>query len=278
MMPSKLLRFVSWNLQGQPRLDTLTDPSLDWHLLAFQEGTVDSIPALTNGLSDHGIDHEMVTAKDRLPPAVLHATGLTYFSGIVVRPPFHLVDADVLPVPSPERTLAATVNGAGVSLTAASLALPPGVRWGQAKPRQALLIADWLDQTRGSVVFGIDANTPHTEQYRPDAEPFWKAEWFYDDEQLLLGVAGQRRHRLQDVYRDVWLADPARRTGLTAGQPLAVSHVAPRGRGRREVVRYDAIWATSDVGVHDVAYCWDGKGFAGSDHGLVRAALSVPQG
>lgn len=271
------LHFISWNMQGDPRLATLTDPAHPWEVLAFQEGTRRSIPALRAGLRERGVSHDMATASEHLPDAVLAATGLTYFSGIVVRHPYRLADPRVLNVPSPERTLATTVDGPTGRFTAASLALPPGVSWGQAKPRQALLIADWLQSIRGPVIFGIDANTPRGEVHRRNAEPFWEAEWFYDDERLLLGGDGDRLHTLRDVYRDVWLADGTRRADLPTGAPLAVSHLAHRGSRPREPVRYDCIWATPNVGVEEVAYHWDeeARGFGGSDHGLVRARLRL---
>jgi hypothetical protein len=237
-MTEQPLRFVSWNLQGRPRLETLTDPRFSWDVLAFQEGTRESIPALAAGLREHGVQFDMATADQHLSHAVLAATGLTYFSGIAVRHPYGLTDPQVLAVPSPERTLVARVDGPAGRWTAASLALPPGVSWKQAKPRQALLIAEWLHSLSGTVIFGIDANTPRSELHLPEATPFWESRWFYEDERALLGAEHERRHGLRDVYRDAWLADPDRRSHLRGGDPLAVSHFASRGPGRpRERVR-----------------------------------------
>ena len=59
-------------------------------------------------------------------------------------------------VPFPERTIVCDFG----DWIACSFHAPPGVSWGILKPRQAVVIANWLKQVKKPIWFGIDANTP----------------------------------------------------------------------------------------------------------------------
>lgn len=236
---------------------------LSWQLCFIQEATPRGFDAFAAAV---GAD-DAVSASQRLPADVLAAVGLTYFSAVLVRKPVRIISARPLEVPCPERTLAATVDIDGFRITAASLALPPGVTWGPAKPRQALLLARWLAERAGPVIFGIDANTPRIEH--PDLA---QNIWWHDDEARLLGI--ERSHDARDVYREHLRATGALPATGT-GKPLAVSFERHGGRGVRVPCRYDAIYATPEWRVRGAAYHYDAGRDAGSDHGYVTAALRM---
>jgi len=258
---------ISWNVRGLATRGRARKAAelagRSWQLCLIQEATPDGFEEFAAAA---GAD-DAVAVSQHLPEDVLAAEGLTYFCAVLVRQPARLVAVRALDVPSPERTLAATVDVGGSRFTAASLALPPGVNWGPAKPRQALLLARWLAERAGPVIFGIDANTPKTERADLAANTWWHA-----DEARLLGV--ERRHDARDVYRDYLHATGALPAAGSQG-PLAVSFERHGGRGRRVPCRYDAIYATPEWHVDDAAYHYNAGRTAGSDHGYVTATLRL---
>ena len=158
---TRRLRFIQWNINGFSTLRGQGDllASLPWDVAALQEVTTGAWPQL-RGLAD-----DAEAAVRRLPP--LAGDPPRYHAALLVRRPFELRDAAVLrDVPSPERTLVGTVTVEEVAITVASLAVPPGVSWGDAgKGRQAARYAAWLrDRTRPTVV-GMDANSPKWDRW-----------------------------------------------------------------------------------------------------------------
>ena len=261
------LDVISWNVRGLAargrarKAAELADRA--WQVCLIQEATPDGLEEFAAAA---GAD-EAVGAHQRLPDDVLGAAGLTYFCAVLIRGPARLVAAHTLDVPSPERALAATVDADGHRFTAASLALPPGVNWGPAKARQALLIARWLSERTGPVIFGIDANTPKAEHPDLAQNTWWRA-----DEARLLGA--DRSHDARGVYRDHLTATGTMPDSDTDG-PLAVSFERHGGRGRHVPCRYDAIYATPEWQVDDAGYHHDAGRAAGSDHGYVTARLRI---
>ena len=261
------LDVISWNVHGLAARGRARKAAelaeRPWQVCLVQEATPDGLEEFAAAA---GAD-DVVGAHQRLPDDVLAADGLTYFCAVLVREPARLVAARTLDVPSPERALAATVDLDGRRFAAASLALPPGVNWGPAKPRQALLITRWLAERAGPAMFGIDANTPKAEH--PDLA---QNTWWHADEARLLGA--DRGHDARDVYREHLTATGTLPTSDTDG-PLAVSFERHGGRGHRVPCRYDAIYATPEWHVDDADYHYDAGRAAGSDHGYVTATLRI---
>lgn len=126
-------------------------------------------------------------------------------------------------------------------------------------------VPDWLRDRPGPVVVGIDRNAPKWERH-----DLVQDEWSNTWGPLLYGAG--RAHDLRDVYRDYLAAHPelaARVRQASPDGPLAITH-----RRRGTECRYDAIYASPELAVEDVEHHLDAALNAGSDHALVRAALS----
>jgi endonuclease/exonuclease/phosphatase family metal-dependent hydrolase len=263
--PSKeVVRVVDWNLNGatgiERKLALLAD--LDWDVLLLQEVTASTWEALLS-LGEAGVWSRPHLPELFRPPR--------YHSAVVVRNGWGLTDSGPVPdVPSPERTITSVIARGAARIVVASLALPPGVAWGDAgKGRQADRIASWLAARELPTIVGIDANTPRWD--RPQLED---CVWWNPQEPLLLGV--DRRHDLRDAYRAVLDADPQRRAAIFTERPdgpLAVTHVRGRGANRVEC-RYDHVLVSPEVEVLALDHVWDDALEAGSDHALLRAVLN----
>jgi hypothetical protein len=259
------LTVLDWNLDGFTGLDGKLAllGSLDWDVLLLQEVTASSWDRL------RGLGAASAWSGDHLPDL---ARPPRYHSAVIVGEGWRLTDTGPVPdVPSPERTATATIERDGLRCEAASLALPPGVGWGDAgKGRQADRLACWLGDRHLPTVVGIDANTP-----REDRPRLSECVWWNEDEPLLLGA--ERVHDLRDAYRDVLRRDPARRAEILERHPdgpLAVSHLRGRGRARTPC-RYDHVLVSPAFEVDEVEYRWDDAVEAGSDHALVVAHLTL---
>ncbi len=126
--------------------------------------------------------------------------------------------------------------------------------------------ADWLAEHRGSMLFGVDANSPYLDH--PDPQR-WQPSMVGDA--TLVGP--HPRHHLTDAFYR-WLDDHPEeleriRTERPDG-PLAVSYVTS-GAGR--AVRYDHLFVTDHLLVEDITY--RPPGADGSDHGAVLAKLAL---
>ena len=201
------LRVIDWNLDGFTALDSKLEllARLDWDVCFFQEVTDETWSRLRQ------LGSCAVWSGDYLPPL---AAPPRYKSAIVSRDGWRLSEGGVLAqVPSPERTAVATLEREDHEVSVASLALPPGVAWGDAgKGRQADRIACWLRDRRRPAFIGIDANTPKWD--RPNLAD---CEWWNKQEPLLLGE--KRIHDLRDVYREVLGRDPRRQAAVFADAP-----------------------------------------------------------
>jgi endonuclease/exonuclease/phosphatase family metal-dependent hydrolase len=203
---------------------------------------------------------------------------------ILVSPHLALSDVRLLDgLPAPERSLIATVRAeAGRGFQVGSFHAPPGATWHEAKPETFRLIARFLAEQEGPVVFGMDANSPKVDH--PD---FSKSRWYVNDprpppggkrppgEEILIGP--EPSHRLRDVLR-TWLEDhPEEFNRLMSSRPdgpLAVSHNTGH-KGKFVPRRYYHIWASPEFGVAGVRYSYDESIAAGSDHSLVVADLEL---
>lgn len=154
------MRFVSWNLNGfavDEQAALLRDTA--WDVCAVQEvTTIEAFDALLATVKATGVcARSLIASTDRQ---------FKYVAGLLARPPWALRDAAVLPAPSPERALQGTAGTAELSVSVASMALPPASSpaWGSAlKVEQASVIARWLATLHGPAVIGIDANTPRVD-------------------------------------------------------------------------------------------------------------------
>jgi endonuclease/exonuclease/phosphatase family metal-dependent hydrolase len=129
--------------------------------------------------------------------------------------------------------------------------------------------ADWLAEHNGSMLFGVDANSPYVDHPDPAR---WQPSMAGDA--TLIGP--QPRHRLTDaLYR--WLEEHPEdlervRTERPDG-PLAISYETS-GAGRP--VRYDHLFVTDDLRVETITY--RPPAADGSDHGVVLARLTTQFG
>jgi endonuclease/exonuclease/phosphatase (EEP) superfamily protein YafD len=256
---------IDWNLDGFTGLDAKLDllRRFRWDVLLLQEVTESS------WLQLRGLGAAGAWSGDHLPTL---GQPPRYRSAIVVADGWSVTDTGPVPdVPSPERTATATIVRDGFRCEVASLALPPGVSWGDAgKGRQADRLACWLRERDGPTIVGIDANTPKWDLPRLN-----ECEWWNPQEELLFG--SERIHDLRDAYRDLLRHDPARREAILRERPdgpLAVSYL--RDHGRAEIAcRYDHVLVSPAFEVLDVRYLFDEAVEAGSDHALIMAELGL---
>ena len=265
------LRFASWNINYRllkpGHLDLIQE--IDADVLALQEVNVKFHEALEN--------KKLYSCSDcslRINPAPPNATN-DYWRGcsLFARTSFFFSEARTLDSTKfPEQTLIAEIDVAGVPLTVCSFHTPPGKRRksrlagdrpGREKVEFLQSIAKWLVSREALTVFGIDANTPETEDL--GADNVWHSNFWRVGESALLGEPPDRIHKLDDTYRTYVKANP-----LRLGEPLGASY--KRGT---QFCRYDFIYATPDLGIQNVKYCYDAvKGL--SDHGIVVADLELP--
>ena len=255
------VKVVDWNVNG---FATTGQPdllgSLDWDIACLQEVTEDSWP-LFRAAADHG---DM--AFNHLPP--LAGSGPRFACAILTRGHASINDFMLLPdMPSPERAATARVTLGTRQIWVGSWASPPGVSWGKAgKGRQVRRFAAWLRDRDAPVVFGMDRNAPKWEHHDLADD-----EWWNDREPLMFGP--NRVHDLRDTFRDYLANNPdaaARTRALRPDGPLAVTYE----RAGHDC-RYDAIYASPEFTVHHIDHHWDEARAAGSDHGLVSAALEL---
>lgn len=159
----------------------------------------------------------------------------------------------------------------GREVTAISAALPPGSMWGRsAKVGQADAIDRAVQDVGSPVVIGMDRNGPRFERWDPDTTEWWAEDpaHFFD---------GRASHGCVDVL-DRWHADNAEALRHAMHErpdgPREVSYIEQRAD---PVVhrRYDNIMTDDAFEVRDVRYRYREAIAAGSDHGLVEAAVSL---
>jgi hypothetical protein len=171
------------------------------------------------------------------------------------------------------RNLAVPITLDGADLTVCSFHARPAT--GQSRPGRPPLglarqifhrvVAAWVAEQPGTLLFGVDANSPFLDHPDPDR---WRPVMAGDAD--LIGPAPA--HHLRDaLYR--WLDDaPDRWEAIRAARPdgpLEVSFV--RRAGRR--ARYDHLFVTDDVHVERIDYR---QPYAdGSDHSLIVADLRL---
>lgn len=131
-------------------------------------------------------------------------------------------------------------------------------------------VARWLEQRDGPWLFGIDANAPGRDH--PDITKTtwgWPARSDRPGEDQLLGAAPL--HRGRDLLRD-WLSrhpdEMATIVQQRPNSPLAVSYHLGGGP-----VRYDHVWATTEVQVDRVDYLSEGPWH--SDHAPIVCDLRL---
>jgi endonuclease/exonuclease/phosphatase family metal-dependent hydrolase len=170
----------------------------------------------------------------------------------------------------PERTLIAEIDSPFGRMVVCCFHMPPGVTWKEIKPQTFIRIANWLQDKKTHTVLTIDANTPKTDHPNLNC-----SEWHWKDEPVLMGP--QPLHNMKDAYRvfldknpdQLKLIQEIRPTG-----PLAISY--DRGRKDKSIpCRYDFIYVTPDIEVHNAQYYYEEAISAGSDHALVMAELEL---
>ena len=183
------------------------------------------------------------------------------FCSLGASAPFALADVRQLPLPVPERSLAAELLLHGRRIcTVASVHIPFGVTWKDGKDETFRALAAWLGQVAEPSVLGIDANSPAIDH--PDLA---RTEWWRPAEALL--HSPDAPHRLQNSFR-CFLADhPAELDRITKERPdgpLAITHLTGMKR-RDNPRRYDFIYVSPQVTVHEVRHHHEEAVAAGSD-------------
>jgi endonuclease/exonuclease/phosphatase family metal-dependent hydrolase len=259
--------FGSWNLNNRSlqngHLELLR--SVDCDLLALQEAT----ERFHSELSKLNLFDWSVSSLMLRPPGVDEGRTRRHGCSVFGRWPFRPDSCRLLTaLHFPERALVANALCESTPLTVCSFHIPPGATWGMVKPETMKAIAEWLGSQHGSVVVGMDANSPKTDH--PDQ---LKSEWWWKDEPALLGPTPL--HRLRDAFR-VFLGDrqdlfDAIKTSRPAG-PLAISYL--RGSKVKNIpCRYDVILVSPEVAVSSVEY--HRLNDALSDHALVVSHLEL---
>jgi hypothetical protein len=234
-------------------------------LLALQEATERSHSELTKlNLFDWSVSSLILR-----PPGVNEGRARRHGCSIFGRRPFRVDSCRLLTdLNFPERALIAQALWQSTPLTVCSFHIPPGATWGVVKPETMKAIVEWLGSQPGSLVVGMDANSPKTDHPDP-----LKNEWWWKDEPALLGPTPL--HALRDAFR-VFLGDrqdlfDAIKASRPAG-PLAISYL--RGGGIRNIpCRYDVILVSPDIAVDSVEY--HPLNDALSDHALVVSHLEL---
>jgi hypothetical protein len=261
-------RFASWNVNAFTGLagHIALIERVGCDLLALQEVT----QASYNTLAASQIFSWSAFSLALRPPQAGEGRGRRLGCALFGRAPFAPGSFALLDgVQLPERTLLALLETPFGPLTACSFHAPPGVNWGEVKPKTFVRIAQWLAMQPQRVIFGMDANTPKLDH--PDSS---KVEWWWQDEAVLLGAAPA--HQLRDVLRTYLAARPDEMQQLRAARPqgpLAMSYVRGQQQGKPTPCRYDVICAAPDFQVEQVAYLYEEAVQAGSDHALVVATL-----
>lgn len=167
------------------------------------------------------------------------------------------------------KSLYADVEIDGVPLRVASFHARPGSSGlGLVKQLFHRVCAEWVAQCPGSLIFGVDANSPRVDHPDP-------TQWmpFLAGEATLIGP--RPRHHLVDALTR-WLdRNPQARREVLAIRPegpLAVSYYTPRQDTPR---RYDHLFVTPDFDVRGVTY--RPPHADGSDHGAVHAGLTLDE-
>lgn len=261
------LRFASWNVNNRNattrHFEILQQARPD--ILALQESSQTfHAAAIAKQIFAWGS-----SSLELRPPRKTEGRSRRLGCSLFSSPRFNLHRVSTVPaLEFPERSLVASVESEGESLTVCSFHTPPGANWGEVKPRTLKTIARWLPLQTTPLIFGIDANCPKTDH--PDIR---QNEWWWPEESLLLG--DPPIHSLRDVLRVYFMTHPrelARAVAARPNGPLAVSHV--RGNSRKMTdCRYDFIYATPNVEVEAVSYVFDDTIKAVSDHALVVADL-----
>jgi endonuclease/exonuclease/phosphatase family metal-dependent hydrolase len=260
-------KFGSWNVNGRRlkagHIELLRKTDCD--LLALQEATRDFHEELSKSQLFEWSVSSLSLPSSNPGEGQARRLGCSIFG----RSPMHLFSSQLLGhLAFPERALVALLGSPPGRLTVCSFHIPPGANWGEVKPRTVKAIAEWLSLQRASIVFGIDANTPKT-----DHPNHLKNEWWWPDEPLLLGAAPL--HQLRDALRVLLEQNPDAFSSIYTERPsgpLALSHLRGRG-GMRTPCRYDFVYVSSDLGVHDVVYLFR-EAESVSDHALVVATLN----
>jgi endonuclease/exonuclease/phosphatase family metal-dependent hydrolase len=262
-----MFTFASWNVNGRHFKPSHFEfiRNTDCDLLALQEATSGFHAELARaGLFDWAIS-SMDLSESLSHLGRSRSLGCSLFG----RAPFSLLSAELLSqLTFPERALVVRSVADFGKMTVCSFHIPPGASWGEIKPQTLKAIAEWLTMQSGTIIFGIDANCPKTDHPGPQ-----KNEWWWDDEPALLGA--NPAHSLRDTLRTLLNSRPEVLDQIRSQKPcgpLAISHY--RGRGKSKTAcRYDFIYVSQDLAVHDVKYLYDEAVVAGSDHALVVARL-----
>lgn len=268
----EVLRVLSWNVAGRCNdnmIRLLVEDAPD--LVLLQEVTEGVWPDYCAALSTYWKAFSLYLAPKPASLGRRYGLGVAVFGAPTTS--CRLVHLPLPDLVQPERLLAVEVwpVGHAAPLTVLNYHALHGGH-GAVKPQASAQVGQWLEEEQGTVLLGMDANSPDIDH--PDfAETVchWAQPPYTELEQQLLGP--RKRHRLRDLFRDHLAQHPteygAVRRRAPAG-PLAVSHYS-RGRPRR----YDHLWATPDVRSRRVSYDARGLARGNSDHAIVRAEVCL---
>ncbi len=273
---------------------------LDWNLNAFTSGRWRDKAAL---VADLGFDVLLLQECDRRSfegvlsdtPAVDGVFGLDlspdpatssrhepHGAAILVAGNASL-DAERVEVikqlPTPSRGVVASVQIDGTTARFVSWHSPNAVGKGPSRmvPKMSAYRAftNWLIENPGSLVVGMDANTPWEDPWVQEPSRQGPADPWFEDGRLF-GAAPA--HGLRDAWR-LWLSshpdELERIRRLRPSGPLAVTHNRGTG-GSTKGCRYDHLLISEDLEVKAMGFDLANAVGAGSDHAIVWADLHVP--
>jgi exonuclease III len=179
---------------------------------------------------------------------------------------------------APSRGLVAAVDVDGIAVRFVSWHAPNAV--GKGPSRMVLKMAayramtDWLVNNEGSLVVGMDANTPWEDPWTQEPSQQRPADPWFEDGRLF---GPSPAHPLVDAWR-LWLsshpAELERICRLRPSGPLAVTHNRGTG-GSTKGCRYDHLLISRDLEVQAMGFEFADAVGAGSDHAVVWAELQA---
>jgi hypothetical protein len=277
------IRVGTWNLNGRgPGVAVRQGHyvrQFELDLLAVQEANPTSLPRFVDAA---GLDWAISAADLRVRPP-REGRGRWRTSAMVGRGEPPRTTRLFSHLRLPERVIIIETTSPVGRLTAVSYHAPPGVSWKKVKVDHALALARWLETVPGTVIVGVDANTPEVDHPDP---ALTRTHWHTGTSRLETGEPGDDymfgpspSHGLRDALR-AWLEQhPAAleriRTERPNG-PLAITHrTGKRTNFEGNPVRFDHLWISRDLTVDTIHHEYGAAVDAGSDHALVWADLEL---
>lgn len=274
LLPRRQVQIANWNLRysavAHTRRRIAYLQTVDWDILTLQEVSQKAWTEFKqSGLFEVGC---YTLEEFSLEPQEYRKHGVA----ILVRHGLALREMRLIPgLPKPERALSVQVDGLATPIEVISWHAPNAAGEGSETKMQAYrAVANWLTDKETATVLGFDGNSWNNTVKLEWDVPTDKADPYYEEG---LFFSSGAPHHLLDTLKTYYRNNPEAYKAVIQQRPdgpLAVSYV--RGSRKNPVPdRFDYIFASPDIEVIQCAYDYEGGIGAGSDHGIVIAALSV---